>query len=577
LKYAWVDTCCIDKKSSAELQEAINSMFRWYKSAAVCYAYLSDIRSISDAHHLCRSKWFTRGWTLQELVAPRRFVFFSSPWKKLGPRYDFATEIAMSSRIPVHILQQGLRSLEQDRILIAQVMNWAKDRQTTRVEDRAYSLLGIFDVFMPMLYGEGERAFQRLQEELIRKSNDQSIFAWTGLASSHGGILAGSSQGGILASSPENFASVLQLAQYEDIERRRPASVTSEGVEIEVTLTTWAPGVYLALFNFRLHNVANPYLRQCGIFLQRLDKENRYARIVHLKRELHMLDLRSAYNGRSEVRMLTIVHALQQNEMAGMRSLRDPENFNQVMLTIKSNLRSGDNLPMLHLREKGPYKINERVEIPMYVGEVGVMSRIHVDHSDLDFGQLKGLTIGIDEEFNVIMILSSRKWPKHDPYRVIWIENDSHKGMDLHPEKPWICVPHQSSKDRFLYPQSSEVFGIASASQYSGDALSSLWVKPLSETDLAVKIDQSGQRWKCSFVVNAKYEDPVDPLAQKMLPCFTFDMGYPTHITLRRYQNLRPSGRSRRTSIARRLSQQSDMSEAGSSAGASRAVWSDVT
>ncbi|KAH8690370.1 heterokaryon incompatibility protein-domain-containing protein, partial [Phaeosphaeriaceae sp. PMI808] len=198
--YIWVDTCCIDKSSSAELSEAINSMFKWYRDAKVCYAYLSDI-TIGSTWTFENSRWFSRGWTLQELIAPDRVEFYDRNWGKIGERNLMAPALAQITRIDKEILSRGgsrdcdhrllLTSdtskiclgcgtnLAIERILssysIATRMGWAAGRRTTRDEDIAYCLMGIFDVNMPLLYGEGQKAFIRLQEELIRTTSDQSI------------------------------------------------------------------------------------------------------------------------------------------------------------------------------------------------------------------------------------------------------------------------------------------------------------------------------------------------------------------------------------------------------------------
>ncbi|OHE96939.1 hypothetical protein CORC01_07724 [Colletotrichum orchidophilum] len=178
IQYAWIDTCCIDKTSSAELGEAINSMFRWYRDAQVCYAFLSDWpavgeggESTDDALRNCR--WFTRGWCLQELIAPKILRFYDEKWNFRGHRSDFRDAISSITRIDVDVL--GDCTL-LDSKPVARRMSWASRRTTTRIEDVAYCLIGIFDVNMPMLYGEGDRAFLRLQEEIIRRSNDISIF-----------------------------------------------------------------------------------------------------------------------------------------------------------------------------------------------------------------------------------------------------------------------------------------------------------------------------------------------------------------------------------------------------------------
>lgn len=181
-RYIWIDSCCIDKTSSSELSEAINSMFNWYRDAQLCYAFLADVPSESGsddprAHgsRFRRSRWFTRGWTLQELVAPRWVLFLSDQWTLLGTKDTLAGVIEAVTRIDTGVLKHE-KSL--DSASVAQRMSWAATRQTTRVEDQAYSLLGIFGINMPTLYGEGEQAFRRLQEEILRKIPDQTMFAW---------------------------------------------------------------------------------------------------------------------------------------------------------------------------------------------------------------------------------------------------------------------------------------------------------------------------------------------------------------------------------------------------------------
>jgi len=183
-EWLWVDTCCIDKRSSAELSEAINSMYRWYENAKVCYAYLHDAHASSfptarddDRYPKFNGwpEWFSRGWTLQELIAPSNVQFFNQDWHSIGDKRALAPTLQKITGILEHILIHGLRG---NRPCVAQIMSWAARRTTTRVEDQAYSLMGLLDVNMPMLYGEGKKAFHRLQLEIIRASNDQSIFAW---------------------------------------------------------------------------------------------------------------------------------------------------------------------------------------------------------------------------------------------------------------------------------------------------------------------------------------------------------------------------------------------------------------
>jgi hypothetical protein len=174
VSYFWVDTCCIDKRDNTELNTALNSMFRWYQRATKCYVYLSDVHvpdevidaqafqiTWEDAFH--RSRWFTRGWTLQELLAPASVEFFSANGKQLGSKMTLEQEIHEITQIPIRALRKyNLREFSVD-----ERMSWVAGRRTMVKEDRAYCLLGIFDVFLPLIYGEGEEhAFRRLRKEI---------------------------------------------------------------------------------------------------------------------------------------------------------------------------------------------------------------------------------------------------------------------------------------------------------------------------------------------------------------------------------------------------------------------------
>ena len=191
-EYVWIDTCCIDKTSSAELSEALNSMYRWYQEAEECYTYLADVpqKTVNRltgfiGPEFRKSRWFTRGWTLQELIAPSSVIFLDKEWQEIGTKSNLHRAISEITGIPTGFLlgdDIGYAS-------VAQRMSWASKRETTRVEDLAYCLMGLFGIYMPMLYGEGERAFIRLQEEIMKVSDDHSLFAWRS-AENHGGILA---------------------------------------------------------------------------------------------------------------------------------------------------------------------------------------------------------------------------------------------------------------------------------------------------------------------------------------------------------------------------------------------------
>ncbi|RSL51788.1 hypothetical protein CEP54_011247 [Fusarium duplospermum] len=217
--YVWLDTCCIDKTSSAELSEAINSMYRWYQEATVCYAFLADVSGLAG---LPNSKWFTRGWTLQELIAPSSMIFFSQTWDELGTKATLNQAISKRTRIPEAILS-GDKDLETASA--AQRMSWAADRRTTRREDLAYCLMGIFSINMPLLYGEGETAFIRLQEEIMRVSDDHSLFAWK----------YPNSRGGLLAASPAAFKDSGNIIPWNPFKPyNSPFTLTNKGAHLDL-------------------------------------------------------------------------------------------------------------------------------------------------------------------------------------------------------------------------------------------------------------------------------------------------------------------------------------------------------
>lgn len=216
INYAWVDTCCINKESSAELTESINSMFKWYKDSAVCFVYLSDLvpMSLSIMNYwgidFQRCRWFTRGWTLQELIAPGLVEFYDQTWTLRGDKSSSRSTLFDITGIDIEVLADSEKTVT---VPVARRMSWAATRQTTRIEDTAYCLFGIFDVNLPLLYGEGPKAFMRLQEEIIREAFDLSMFAWT---SGHGD----QQFRGIFARSPYEFRDCRDLVMVKDFALR---------------------------------------------------------------------------------------------------------------------------------------------------------------------------------------------------------------------------------------------------------------------------------------------------------------------------------------------------------------------
>ncbi|RPD64053.1 HET-domain-containing protein [Lentinus tigrinus ALCF2SS1-7] len=246
--WVWIDTCCIDKSSSAELQEAINSMFRYYALAEVCYAYLEDVPTESAfvAHPhggtaFNRSAWYGRGWTLQELIAPQFLIFLSQSWVPLGSKADLAEPIGEETGIPLPVLR-GEEALDQ--FSIAQRMSWAAKRETTRMEDEAYCLMGLFDVNMPTIYGEGRKAFQRLQEEIMRRNPDTTLFAWGDICNFDEPVKSEQRRCTLFAQSPADFRGCGSRVEHRDNMERRGGKQSNEvGVAGNTTLSVTPRGV----------------------------------------------------------------------------------------------------------------------------------------------------------------------------------------------------------------------------------------------------------------------------------------------------------------------------------------------
>ncbi|KAI1211910.1 HET-domain-containing protein [Annulohypoxylon truncatum] len=301
-KWAWVDTCCIDKSSSAELSESINSMFLWYKESAICYAYLVDVEQSqfpyarSNGHGEPQvSRWFTRAWTLQELIAPRVLCFYSRGWKEIGHCGERIAQIVSDATgIPKPLIESH-KSLSE--YSAAQKMSWAAHRSSTRPEDVAYSLLGLFDINMPLLYGEGERAFIRLQEEILKETDDHSLLCWTVPKSSPRAWTLQS----VFATSPDDFTESGRI-RGNLFDSGHPSAVTNRGLQIHLSLSERIYGegshlfhenaacsVFDAMLNAGecepghgtvLYQISIQLVRTPQISSRHLQSVNRYARLA---------------------------------------------------------------------------------------------------------------------------------------------------------------------------------------------------------------------------------------------------------------------------------------------------------
>jgi hypothetical protein len=241
-------------------------MFNIYKRAKVCYAYLRDVSIDNVEDDFVKSEWFKRGWTLQELLAPSDLRFYDRDWKYLGDRKTLSHLVSVASGIDEAVL---VGSTDLRACSVAQRMSWAAGRVTTRIEDRAYSLLGIFDVNMTMLYGEGTKAFLRLQEEIIKATDDHSIFAWKGLQPSLPGLLA---------SSPEAFTTSGGIRNVKDRKGRRPFIMNNRGLHGLVPLIPYTLDTYLMLLPCTRQPPAG-HVEHVGIFLRRLYEDDQFMRV----------------------------------------------------------------------------------------------------------------------------------------------------------------------------------------------------------------------------------------------------------------------------------------------------------
>lgn len=232
MRHIWIDTICINQGDSQELTTSINSMFRWYQNAQVCYVYLFDVswdstNLLMSQKQFVGSEWFLRGWTLQELLAPKQLKFFDRDWKLIGSKDDLVTEIMTATRISAEHLSGAFRDAS-----LAQKMSWLAGRTTEYLEDRAYCVLGIFDIYLDARYGSGESEFMRLQQEIITNwpqgvPFDESLFAWRAEQISSSGLLA---------PAPGCFRDAGNIKFVLDLAKHR-------GEEMVIARRRWSPGM----------------------------------------------------------------------------------------------------------------------------------------------------------------------------------------------------------------------------------------------------------------------------------------------------------------------------------------------
>ncbi|KAG2745551.1 hypothetical protein P692DRAFT_201076993 [Suillus brevipes Sb2] len=187
-RWAWVDTCCIDQNNNVELQESVNSMFVWYRHSTLTIVYLADVLPSSEPGALANSTWNTRGWTVQEFLAPSTVLFYRADWtlylNDSSPNHKESAIIMRELEDSTGIDAQALVAFRPGMRGAREKLRWASSRVTTVQEDIAYSLFGIFHVHLPVIYGEKrQNALGRLLQEIIAHSGDITALDWIGKAS----------------------------------------------------------------------------------------------------------------------------------------------------------------------------------------------------------------------------------------------------------------------------------------------------------------------------------------------------------------------------------------------------------
>lgn len=305
-RYIWIDTCCIDHSNPADVYEAINESFSWFQEAAACYTYLADVEPTdrddpyAEKSSFRYSRWFKRAWTLPELLAPEKMEFYAQDWSHIGSKTNdkFLKLLSKASGIPADVLT-GERDL--DDVSISTRMQWAARRQASRTEDVGYSLLGIFGVHMNINYGEGNNAFVRLQQEILPKTHDHSLFAW--FLDDEPAQIHGQSgeikMFGLLADSPVRFAKTgnLKPLTHPTI-AENPWGMTGKGLRAGFIIRPctefgYATDVFQARLNCEPMDLStSPPL----IFLKRLWGDQ-FARIFADKRSIGTARSASAHDG----------------------------------------------------------------------------------------------------------------------------------------------------------------------------------------------------------------------------------------------------------------------------------------
>ncbi|KAK5121999.1 hypothetical protein LTR85_004571 [Meristemomyces frigidus] len=410
--FAWMDTCCIDKTNSTELSEAINSMYRWYLEATTCVAYLQDVdSSIGDTASLEQSVWFTRGWTLQELIAPREVLFYDREWTKIGTKDALLDRLSGITGIPQRILSGAA---EPSSCSVAQRMSWAAHRSTERVEDRAYSLMGLFDVSLPMIYGEREKAFLKLQQAIIENSDDESVFTWSLSDTEHP-----KGYSGLFAPSPNSFSgcgSIIKTTGSLGFQRK------NVGLSMSLMTFPYSMNTYYAFLNC---TAGEPLANKCAIFLVKLPSQGQYARArnAHGKSVVLMQVPPEGWNFlRREILVRQDPAEAPSNVAYGfwLRTLEPPGHSDCDMTVLSRSQESA----------------LDRIQLaPGSCHTAGVVFLRSKKQSSSNWSQLRWMKFGFDQDFNPVCLIANAEVRPHG-MNLGLREDRFYAAVDSGPESP---------------------------------------------------------------------------------------------------------------------------------------------
>lgn len=383
--YGWDDTCCIKKDGPNEVTESINRMYRWYQGSGICIVYLEDVLG----KRMMESEWFGRGWTLQELIGPKAVFFYNREWNLIGKKSELLAELSNKTKIPEDILGHAT---SPSTCSVAQRMSWAAEKRTTKQEDRAYSLLGIFNVSMPLLYGEREQAFRRLQRAIIQQSKDQSIFAWA-----MGIEVDQRTATGLLAPSPSSFVKCSDVIITQGF---KGFSVMNGEISIHLRTFPHSMETYFAVLNCNARAFPEDRI---AILVTRLSSENDFVRVKKETLDGNTLIPQSSLELFKErlIRISLDPTEPPLNRVYGfwLRKIEPPGHTSyQTMILSKKNLSQTDFI-CLEDKDRGT------------AGVVHLKSKINSSRAYGEYGgewfRIRWIKLGFDAEFNPMLFLAN--------------------------------------------------------------------------------------------------------------------------------------------------------------------------